>query len=157
MNTDYQRLQPNAGGRGAREQAIRRQSRRGGFALLAVIVVSVICLALIGVWAQSAVRQRLQIESRYLRLQATRLAEAGLRRAARQRTGNPDYAGEDWSIPAEALGKTQAATVRIQLTPSANGRAVLVESTAQFPSGVARRAQSTKRMEIQLQTPGDQP
>jgi hypothetical protein len=123
-----------------------RQDRqcRGAFAVIAVIVMFVIAVTLIGVWTQAAVRQRLQIESRQIRLQAAELAESGVRRAAARRAGEPEYAGETWSLPAGTIGNGQVASVRIKLTPTADGR-VVIEAVAEYPAGAVRRARSLLR------------
>src|SRR5688572_11422750 len=74
-------------------------SARGGFVVISVMVVIVISLALFGVWARAAVRENRRAGDHQLRLQATRLAESGLRRGLAQRNASSDYTGETWFIP----------------------------------------------------------
>jgi Tfp pilus assembly protein PilX len=132
--------------------AVKRRNERG-FVLVAVLVVFALAMALFGLWGRAAVREHRRLEGEALRLQAVRLAEAGVARARAQRSANPQYAEETWSIPAAELDTRHAAEVRIRVTPAA---AVRIEATADFPADAVRRARSTKRIEIPNPVPGDE-
>jgi len=116
--------------------------------LVAIIVALAISLTLFGVWAQSAVREHRQLATGQLRLQAQRLAEAGVRRAIARRASDSQFEGETWSVPADALDKTHAAEVRIQLAPNSDANAIRYAATAEFPVGAIRRVQITKTIEV---------
>ncbi len=122
------------------------RERRRGAVLVTIVALIAIALALFGIWAQTAVREHRRQAYQVLRLQAARLAEAGVRRGTVQREADPEYTGETWTIPAESLGGTHAAEVRIRVTPTDD--AARFEATAQFPAGAIRRAQVTTRLEI---------
>jgi Tfp pilus assembly protein PilV len=124
------------------------QSSRHGFVLVAVVVVLTISLALFGVWARAAVQQHRRSRNEQMRLQAVRLAEAGVRRAMARRAADPAYNGETWLVDGRELDSVHAAEVRIGLAQSADATALGFEATAEFPAGMAHRAQVTKRMEI---------
>jgi Tfp pilus assembly protein PilX len=125
-----------------------RRAQPDGFVIIAVIVVFAISTTLFGVWASVAVRSHRQFANRQLRVQAVRLAEAGVRRAIARRQANPRYDNEVWSIAAADLGQGQAAEVRIGITPAADAARLNVEATAEFPVGAVRRATITKQVEI---------
>ena len=127
---------------------IPERTRSHGFVLISVIVALVISVALFGLWARAAVREHRQLANQQLRMQATRLAEAGLGRAMAQRAANQEYADETWIVPATDLGGTQAAQVRIRVAPNADGSAFAVSAVAEYPTGEVRHAQVSKKIEI---------
>jgi hypothetical protein len=127
---------------------VTRCAQRPGVVLVAVIVTLTIGLALFAVWAQTIVRERRQMANQQLRLQAVRLAEAGIQRALARRAADPDYGAETWSVPATHLGGKHAAAVRIRLTPAENTAMTRVEATAEYPVGALRRAQFSTRIEV---------
>ncbi len=130
--------------------------RRRGFALVSVLVLLVISVTLFGLWARTAVREHQQMASRELRLQADRLAAAGLRRALARRAADPAYRTETWSVPADALGGRHAAEVQLRVGPADDAAALRYEATAVLPVGAPRRVQITKRMEIPNPPSGDE-
>jgi hypothetical protein len=131
-------------------------SRRRGIVLVAVVAVFAISLTLFGVWAQSAVRSQQRIRSQQFRVQAVRLAEAGVWRAIARRAADTSYKEELWHIPAEMLDKRSAAQVRIRVAPVNGAATIRFEATAEFPDGAVRRAQITRRVEIPSPTREDE-
>jgi hypothetical protein len=94
------------------------------------------------------VQEHRRFAERQYRVQATRLAEAGLQRALARRTADAAFNSETWNVPAESFGGSQAGVVQIRVvTESAAGKQ-RYEATAQFPAGAVRRAQITKRFEV---------
>ena len=130
------------------------QADRRGFVIVAVIVVFAISTALFGVWANSAVRSHRRLGDVQLRMQAVRLAEAGVRRAIARRRADPRYDQEVWSVSAADLGRGRAAEVRIRIAPAAEQWSVA--ATAEFPVGAVRRARITKQVEIPNANRGDE-
>jgi hypothetical protein len=115
--------------------------------LIAVVVALTICVTLFGVWARSSIQLHQRMRNEQLRLQAVRLAEAGVRRALAMRAADASYNQERWQVPASDLDTTHAGTVRIRVTPSHDAPALQFEATAEFPAGAIHRAQITKRIE----------
>jgi hypothetical protein len=134
-----------------------RALARAGFILVAVVVVFTISLTLFGLWAKSAIAHHQQVRNEQLRLQAVRLAEAGVRRAVGRRAADADYVEETWVVPAEAIGGTHAAEVRIRIEPKGDGSVLDVAATAAYPAGSLRRAQITKHLEIPNPVAGTEP
>jgi len=122
--------------------------KRHGFVIVAVIVLFAISTALFGVWANAAIRTHRQLANLQLRMQAVRLAEAGVRRALARRQADPRYDEEVWSVSAAELGHRQAAEVRIRIGPDADAAKLSVAATAEFPVGTTRQAKVTKHIEI---------
>jgi hypothetical protein len=116
--------------------------------LVAVIVTLTIGLALFALWAQTIVREKRQLANQQFRMQAVRLAEAGIQRARAMRNANPDYEMETWSVPAEELGGRYGAAVRIRVTSEPGETATRMETIAEYPVGAVRRAQITKRIDL---------
>jgi Tfp pilus assembly protein PilV len=123
---------------------------RSGAALVVLIAVLAISLGLAGVWAQTIIRENRRMTEKQWRVQATRLAEAGLRRAAARRAGDPQFQEETWSIPADQLGGKYAAAVRIRVSPDDGLTAIQYQATAEYPAGATRRAQITKLLSSPL-------
>jgi type II secretory pathway pseudopilin PulG len=132
-------------------------ARPRGFVLVAVLVVFAVSLTLFGVWARAAVAQYRRARVQHVRLQATRLAEAGVRRAVAQYGLDRNYKEETWSVPAGVLDRSRAAEVRIRVAPSNEDRNLLFAATAEFPVNVLQRAQITKRIDLPISEPRETP
>jgi len=128
-----------------RKPSLRSRTNQG-FILIAVIVVLSLSMALFGLWAQAAVRSHHFLLGEALRMEAGRLAESGIARAAIRRTADPDYVKETWSISAAELDGRHAGEVRLKVEPIEGG--YRIESTAKYPMDAVHQAQVTKRIEI---------
>jgi type II secretory pathway pseudopilin PulG len=122
-------------------------SSRRAIVLIAVVALFAISLTLFGVWAQAAVQQQKRFHNQKYRLQAVRLAEAGVRRAVARRLADEQYETEVWRVPAEMLDTSHAAEVRIRVTAGGAAGTLLYEATAEYPVGAVRRAQITRRID----------
>jgi hypothetical protein len=114
-------------------------------------------VTLFGVWARSSIQLHQRMRNEQLRLQAVRLAEAGIRRALAMRTADASYNQERWQVPASDLNTTHTAAVRIRVTPGQDSPALTFEATAEFPAGAIHRAQVTRRIEIPNSVTGEEP
>lgn len=92
------------------------RSRRAGYAL----ILSMLSLALFGMAAAMLVKsldwQRSIVRADAIRLQVDWLAQSALQRAAAKLSGQPDYAGETWSLTADDLGGNSTAKIVITAT-----------------------------------------
>jgi type II secretory pathway component PulK len=118
--------------------------------LVMLVVVMCVALALFGVWARRAVRAQRRMESRQYRMQAQRLAEAGVRRALARLAADPNFTNETWSVPADQLDQRHAAAVRIEIASSPFENKLHCQATAEFPEGTARRATVAEAVEIPI-------
>jgi Tfp pilus assembly protein PilX len=134
----------------------RRHAPHRGVVLIVVIVTTSISLVLFGMWAQNMVKEHRRFANQQYRLQAIRLAEAGIRRAMARKSADPQFQEETWAVPAESLGGTHAANVQIRVSQGDNAATVRYEATAQFPAGAVRRAQITKRIEAPIPPSGNE-
>jgi Tfp pilus assembly protein PilX len=130
--------------------ASSRRVPRRGIVLILVIVTASISMTLFGMWAQNMVMEHRRFANQAFRAQATRLAEAGIRRAMSRRAADPQFTEESWRVPAESLGEAYGATVQIRIVPNDDATAVRYEATAQFPADALRRAQVTKHVETTI-------
>jgi hypothetical protein len=130
-----------------------RPARRS-FVVVAVVVVLAMAMTLFALWAQAAVREHRWLDGQALRIEAIRLAEAGLARAEFRHAQDPQYIEETWSIPAADLRGKHAAEVRIRVERL--GAALRFTATADFPAGTVRRARVTKQIEITNPATGDE-
>jgi len=141
---------------GSTAETNAHRPRRRGVVLVVVLVTISISLTLFGLWARTIVQEHRRQANQQFRLQAARLAEAGVRRAMQRRAADPQFEEDTWMAPAEHLGGTHAAKVRIRATPNDDTTALRYEATAEFPTGAVRRAQITKRIEIATPLSGNE-
>jgi type II secretory pathway component PulK len=134
----------------------RRRAARRGVVLILVIVTVSISMVLFGLWAQNLVKEHRRFTNQQFRMQATRLAEAGVRRAIVRRAAVPAFTEETWSVPAESLGGAHGGSVQIRVISNNDASALQYEATAQYPADAVRRAQVTKRIEIFISSTEDQ-
>src|SRR3954469_16820927 len=99
----------------------RRGKLRSGVVLVTIIVLIVVSLALFGLWTKSIVREHDRLSLQQFRVQAERLAEAGIERARARRSADAAYSEETWSVPAAELDNVHAGQVRIHVTPIQDG------------------------------------
>jgi type II secretory pathway component PulK len=125
-----------------------RAKRKRGVVLIAVLVLLAVSLTLFGLWSRAAIREHSSLATQQFRVQAGRLAEAGLQRALSMRATDAKYADEVWSVPSSELDNSHAAQVRIRVAPTSGAGGTRYEATAEFPVGALHRAQITKSVEI---------
>jgi type II secretory pathway component PulK len=130
-----------------------RSEPKRGIAVVAILVVFAVSLLFFGLWSRSIIRERRSLSNQQFRIQAERLAEAGIERGIAARKANANYAEETWSVPAAQLNKTHAAQVRIHVIPASKSGSIRYEATAEFPVGALHRAQMTKSVEIPASDP----
>lgn len=132
-----------------------RQSR--GVVLIVVLVAIGISLTLFGLWGRNIVREHRQLVLHRYRMQAARLAEAGVRRAVARRAADPGYQQETWPVPADHLGGTHAAQVEIRAARNDADNSVRLFATAQYPIGAKRSVTISRQIELTLPPPENEP
>ena len=117
----------------------RRDPNRRGTVIVVVVVLLLVTAAIAAAVLRAAIVDIRQFTVDQQALQADRLAEAGLGRAAAQLRSNPDYQGEEWiaTLPGERTGK-----VTIRVKGSAGEKQI--ESVATFPEGSPRPVRSRR-------------
>ena len=100
-----------------------RTARRSGVVLVAALVCIAIALMLAAVLAHAALLHQRQADLAAAEQQSFWLAEAAVQRAVGKLRASPDYTGETWEIPADALGSQAAGVVIIQVTKTSEPRA----------------------------------
>jgi hypothetical protein len=105
-----------------------------------------IALSLFAIWTRAIVLEHRRVAAQQNRLQAVRLAEAGVRRAIALRAENPRYNEETWTVSPQELGGKHAAEVRIRVIPDAESGTLRFKATAEYPQGATRRVQVTRKI-----------
>jgi len=128
----------------------KRACRRG-----AALVVVFVCLAVLSILFTSllrlAVAQRGALEGHAWQVQAAWLAESALERAAWRLAADADYPGENWRLPAEAIGGRHAAAVTIEVLDVAERPDCrLVRVRADYPDHPQHRSRERKQVLVQL-------
>ncbi|CAN5872511.1 hypothetical protein BH23PLA1_BH23PLA1_14560 [soil metagenome] len=123
--------------------------RRGAASIVALaglVLLAMIAAAMLR--AGVARRDNAAVEESIL--QTDWLVEAGLERAFAQLTADPDYEGETWEIPAEALGD-RGALVRIKVETKADRKPLTVHVEADYPADSPRRVRMARRFLVNLE------
>ena len=131
--------------------------RRRGLVALALVMALFVLVLLAGGLLRVAWLRHSELRAAERRLQSEWLAESALDRAAARLEADPDYRGETWAVPAEALGGREAGAVRIDVrdVPDHPDRRV-IRARADYPADEARRARRTRELTITL-APGPKP
>ncbi len=129
-----------------------RRSRRRGLTSVAVLVLLFVIALISAELVRLGVAYRGRTRTLERSVQADLLADAGVDRALARLSAEPDYRGETWEIPAEALGSTPedgpAALVTIRAEPDPNGGARAVRVQADYPPDPPRRVRSSREVRL---------
>jgi hypothetical protein len=117
------------------------------------MIVALVCMTvsavLIGSLLRLAVVDRRQVRTDQHRLQADWLAESAIGRAVYQLSNNPEYAGEQWDIPAAELGGRHAGRVEINVaSPEDDEGRRVVTAAAVYPTDATLFAKRTKTITL---------
>jgi hypothetical protein len=120
-----------------------------------ITIAVLVCLVVITMIGAGLLRlvgsQRVMIRGEEHALQSEWLAESGIERAVARLAGDPEYRGETWTIPADALGGPLPGLVSIKVGPLNDGRdRRLVTVQADFPGDPERRVRTSKQAIVDL-------
>lgn len=113
--------------------------RRRGTVLVVLVVLLLVAVSIAGAVLRAVLLDARQFATDRQAVQADRLAEAGLARAAARLAGDPSYSGEEWMVE---LAAGERATVVITLAESGGRRTV--EAAAVYPAGSDRAVRSRR-------------
>ena len=116
----------------------RLGTRRRGTVLIIAVVLLLVATGLSAELLRGVVADARQLRSDCQTVQAERLAEAGLARAAVRLAADRSYTGEEWTVQLP----DGAGLVRIRITDSGGNRSV--QATAVWPAGKSRPATLTR-------------
>jgi Tfp pilus assembly protein PilX len=127
-----------------------RQSdhRRRGTVLIVLMVLLLVTTSLAIAVMQAAMVDARQFATDANALQADRLAEAGIARAAALKASNPDFKGDEWTVE---LPGGKSGTVTVQLKEAAGG--LTFESVATYPASGPRLVRSRRTLALAQSTP----
>ena len=128
-----------------------RNRHRGGAILVIVMVLLVVVVAVAGSLVTVLIAEHRQLRGHHDRLQALWLAESGAQRAAARLGQSADYAGETWTVPAEALSGDRSGQVEIRVQAVAGQpqfRRVLV--TADYPNDLHYRKRHSMQQVVEV-------
>jgi Tfp pilus assembly protein PilX len=124
------------------ERPVRRRvrRRRSGMVLVAALVCLLIVTSLVGSMLQGTLRARRQLHAERDRRQTELLLEAGADRAASRLAAEPDFRGETWQVPAEAIVGRGEGRVTTEVSSAADNQLPSEQSwqvrvVAEYPLG----------------------
>ncbi len=125
--------------------------RRGGLALMVVLVALAIVSAIAMSLLKSAISQHRQAAREVLVAQARWLAESGIDRAAALLKSDHKTEGFQWSVTAEQLGSRDAAKVTIEIKSVENApqRRQIIAAT-EYPAESPKRIRTTATRFVDL-------
>ena len=129
---------------------LRRSHRRSGMVLIVALVCLLILTSIIGTMLQTSLRSRRQLHSQRDLVQCELLLQAGLNRAAFRLSGESDYEGETWNVPAEALVGSGGGQVTIEATRESDDEPWKVRVAAEYPIGSERSIRRSRTTTIPL-------
>jgi len=134
-------------GRGSTGQRVRRRGVVLLVAIVAIAIASMIFLSLL----KRCVAEKRRVETASWQVQAAWLVESGIERAAAQLAADPEYRGETWHLPTDALGGPHEAvvTIRVEEIPQQKQRR-LVHVRADYPDHPQHRARQSKQVAIDV-------
>jgi hypothetical protein len=120
-----------------------------------ITIAVLVCLVVITMIGAGLLRlvssQRVMIRGEERGMQSEWLAESGIERAVARLASDPEYRGETWSIPADALGGPSPGVVSIKVGPLRDERVRrLVTVQADYPSDPEQRVRTTKQTVVNL-------
>lgn len=135
-------------------------NRRGAILVLAMVCVAV-TVSIMTLLVRSAVMHRAAQATQRNVAQANWLVESAMDRAAARLAVDSSYKGETWEIPADLFKSgepdptSKPAVVRIKVEPGPNSPSEReVQITADYPNRTPHRVRRSKRVVVQLVTPG---
>ena len=116
---------------------VRRQTRRqrSGLMIIAALVCLLIVTSIVGSMLQSALRARRQLHAERNCRQAELLLEAGANRAAARLASEPDFRGDTWNLPAEAIVGHGDGRVTTEISRNEASEAWQLRVIAEYPLG----------------------
>jgi hypothetical protein len=126
--------------------------RRCGAVLVAALVCLLIVMAVLSGMLQGALRARRQLHLERDLRQTELMLQAGAHRAAFRFTGEPDYRGETWNLPAEMITGSKTGQVTIAISRDADDQPWHANITAEYPAGSQTSIRRSHAFEIQPQS-----
>jgi hypothetical protein len=106
--------------------------RRNALVLVAALACLLIVTSIIGTMLQGALRTRRQLHAERDRRQVALLLQAGIERAARRLSTEPNYTGDTWDLPSDSIIDNGAGRVTANVSPSNSGDSSITV-IAEFP------------------------
>jgi type II secretory pathway component PulK len=102
-----------------------------------MIVAALVCLlivtSIVASMLQSALRSRRQLHVERNRRQTEFLLEAGANRASERMAADPDYRGDTWELPADAIVGRGAGRVTTNVSHSEDNNSLQLHIVAEYP------------------------
>lgn len=109
--------------------------RRSGLMIVAALVCLLVVTSIVGSMLRGALHARLELRAERDRRQVELLLEAGADRAAARFASEPEFRGDTWNLPAEAIVGHGDARVTTEISRHIDNDAWQVHVIAEYPLG----------------------
>ena len=125
------------------------RARRGVAFAMVMIAVLIVGLFSVGL-VRRVVSHRRQAVRLQRSVQTFWLLQSGISRARGRLAADPQYRGERWQLPAEALGGLSEAEVIVRVKPAsvAGGGGWQIDVTARYPVELPRRIEKRQTVHV---------
>lgn len=110
-----------------------RAIRRRGFAVLSTLVCLLIVVSIVGSMIQGAIRARRQMHVERDCRQSESLLSAGAARAVSRLASDPNFVGDVWQLPSEAIVSNGAGRVTCEISPPTGDGSRQLRVVAEYP------------------------
>jgi hypothetical protein len=115
----------------------QRQTRRqrGGLMIVAALVCLLIVTSIVASMLQCAMRFRRQLHAERNRRQTELLLDAGASRAVERLAAHPEFRGDTWELPVEAIVGRGAGRVTTEVIGIEGSNSLQLHVVAEYPIG----------------------
>ena len=128
-------------------------SERHGTVLVAALVCLLVVMGILGAMLQGTLRAHRQLHRERDLRQAELLLQAASDRARYRLSNEPDYRGETWDLPADAIADKGAGRVTIEISPPDGQSVQKTQLVAEYPLGGETSIRRSRTFQIQTQQP----
>jgi hypothetical protein len=130
-----------------------KTSERRGTVLVAALVCLLVVMGILGAMLQGTLRAHRQLHRERDLRQTELLLQAASDRARYRLSNEPDYRGETWELPADAIAEKGAGRVIIEISPPVGQSARKAQLVAEYPLGGETSIRRSRTFQIQTQSP----
>lgn len=128
-------------------------SERCGAVLVATLVCLLVVMGMLGTMLQGTLRAHRQLRRERDLRQTELLLQAGGDRAVYRLANEPNYRGETWNLPADAIADKGEGRIIIEISPADGQSARKAKVVAEYPLGGETSIRRSRTFQVLTQQP----